>query len=145
MTSLSSLAAAADPVRAALDRDHRALDALQHGVLVLDAEGGLLRANPAAHRILGASARALAARPFHRWLLTAVDGTALDEADHPVSRVLSRRAATTAEVCVKGGDGVVRHVMVSAKPLEGAAGGEVLVELTEVPTTPKTGNGSASG
>jgi signal transduction histidine kinase len=112
--------AGAEPAAAPMET---AVDALADGVLVLDATGKVMQANPAAARILG---RNLTGLSLPDWMacqgwLRADAVTPLSAASLPPAAVLRGEAAADAEAYLVSGDG--SHgvwVVVSARPVAGA-------------------------
>ncbi len=97
-----------------------ALDALHEGVVLQDADGHIVAANPAAERLLGMTADQLHGRTSRdpRWQAVREDGTALPGAAHPAAVAL--RTGRPQENVVLGvqrpGAGLV-WLMVTAQPL----------------------------
>jgi PAS domain S-box-containing protein len=109
------------------------VDSLAEGVLMIGGDGRPLAANPSARRLLGFDPAALAAANGSdpRWTMLRPDGTPLPEDERPV-----RRVAATGEPCpnvlvgVRGAEGDVRWLTLSAQPVRGGDG--VVVSFADV-------------
>ncbi len=106
-----------------------AVDALADGVLVLDAAGKVVRANPAAARVLG---RDLTGLSLPDWMacqgwLRADAVTPLSAASLPPAAALRGEAPADAEAYLVGGSSRGVWVVVSARPVAGEAGAVVTV------------------
>jgi PAS domain S-box-containing protein len=100
-------------------------DAMAEGVLVQDAEGGVVSCNPAAEHILGLSRDELLSRRGHDvlWPLSREDADGPESEHHPVARSFATGLATSGVVrSVTRPDGRRIWVNINAQPLVRQAG-----------------------
>lgn len=76
--------------KASTRRLDRLLETAPVGLVVVDAEGAIRRANPRAERLLGLERSEIESRTYHQpeWEIWDEDGDPVTVADHPVTRVL---------------------------------------------------------
>jgi PAS domain S-box-containing protein len=104
--------------RAEADRYRTVVDALAEGVVVQDADGAIVMANPAARAILGWGRRSASSRM--RWPAEAMreDGTPLALEDHPAAETLrTGQARRNALLGLRRPSGEVRWIAVHTDPL----------------------------
>jgi PAS domain S-box-containing protein len=102
------------------DIQRAVLDALGEGLVVQDASGGIVYANPAAERILGVDAGEMLGLTSkdQRWVAVNVDGEPLLGDEHPiVSARLTGRSVRGVVMAVERPNGEQRWLEVSAVPL----------------------------
>jgi diguanylate cyclase (GGDEF)-like protein/PAS domain S-box-containing protein len=94
------------------------LSALEEGVLVQDASGGVRSANPAAERMLGLTAEELAGGRRPDWELIHEDGTPFPPEEQPARLCLTTgRAQPGVIIGLSSPDGSTRWIRISTVPL----------------------------
>jgi diguanylate cyclase (GGDEF)-like protein/PAS domain S-box-containing protein len=108
-----------DPSSVIPERVQSAFDAMNEGVVVLDAKGRLLLANKAYRTLRGADAEIGARLSSQEWVQSAFGH---NDAAHPWARVLEERqplAGVTAEIRTTGGE--LRQIVTNCAPVTDAA------------------------
>jgi PAS domain S-box-containing protein len=114
-----------DTLRQSEERYRSVVAAMQHGILLLDADGGIRECNAAAERILGLSAEQLTGRmPLDpRWRAVHADGSPFPGEEHPPMVTLrTGRPCAGVVLGVYKPDGTLTWVTVNAQPLFQADG-----------------------
>jgi PAS domain S-box-containing protein len=107
------------------ERYRSVIAAMQDGIVILDADGGIRSCNASAERILGLSAEQMTGRTPHdpRWRAIHEDGSPFPGEDHPPMVTLSTgRPCTDIIMGVYKPDGTLTWITVNAQPLFGADG-----------------------
>src|ERR1700682_3250499 len=108
-----------DPDRLGLSQREAVLDGMVEDLLIVDASGGVVRANPAAGRILGFNH----AGDLGSFEVRTLDGRVVAEEDHPVRRALRGETVSGLVLQIRQEDtGFHRIVSHSATPLFDEAG-----------------------
>jgi PAS domain S-box-containing protein len=114
------------------------LDALTEPLMVSDAQGKLVRANPAFNRVFGNAtdwSGVSASERIRQVQLETVDGRPVDSASSPGARALAGETVQGILQCMPRPDGSVLHLATSSAPIRTAAGivGAVVVfsDITE--------------
>jgi PAS domain S-box-containing protein len=112
-------------LRESEERYRSVIAAMQDGIVLLDADGGIGACNAAAERILGLSAEQLLGRTPHdpRWRAVRADGSPFPGEDHPPMVTLATgRPCTDVVMGVHKPDGTLTWITVNAQPLFRADG-----------------------
>lgn len=115
----------------------RILDTTESGILVLDADGYITFANPAAARLFGLTPGHMIGRPHDDpgWGITRPDGTPIPPHEMPAARALrDRRRVFGSRLLLRGVDDSPIPVTVNAAPLpdHDAHAGGVVLSLADV-------------
>ncbi|MDX1579760.1 MAG: PAS domain S-box protein, partial [Gemmatimonadota bacterium] len=109
----------------ARERMEQTFDTMREAVVIVDAEGDITFANPAAEEIFGLSRSEIESRTYddQAWYQTDIHGEPIDAAEMPVARVLREgREVRDAELAVERGDGTQVLLSVNAAPLRDESG-----------------------
>jgi PAS domain S-box-containing protein len=112
-------------LRQSEERYRSVIAAMQDGILILDADGGIRSCNAAAERILGLSAEQLMGRASHdpRWRVIREDGSPFPPEERPpVVALRTGRPCTDVVLGVHKPDGTLTWITVNAQPLRAADG-----------------------
>jgi len=101
------------------DHARAVFGALAEGVLVVDATGGVVDANPSAGRILGIELNDLIGAPFDNplWTLTSESGRVLPPEHHPIADAMHSGQPSGRLVVLLRPDGGRRVIVIIAMPL----------------------------
>ena len=122
MTSLNEAKSAADALREARGHLDAIFATMAEGLIVLSPEGRIVKANPAAARILGRSHAEIQRGMCNvsMWEVVKSDGTAMAPDEMPGVRAIREgRVVRNVEMGVKRLDGTTAWTSVSAAPLRG--------------------------
>jgi PAS domain S-box-containing protein len=111
---------AEESLRNSEDRYRSVIAAMQDGIVLLDAEGGIYDCNAAAERILGLSADQIVGRTPHdpRWRAIHEDGSPFPGEMHPPMITLrTGRPCTDVVMGVHKPDGTLTWITINAQPL----------------------------
>jgi PAS domain S-box-containing protein len=112
-------------LRASEERYRSVIAAMQDGIVLLDADGGIRSCNAAAERILGLSAEQMMGRTSHdpRWRAIHENGSPFPGETHPpVVTLRTGRPCTDVVMGVHKPDGTLTWISVNAQPLFEADG-----------------------
>jgi PAS domain S-box-containing protein len=125
-----------DPSRAVPDRVRNALDTLAEGLMLVDADGGVVLANAALAELLGRPAEEVAGRPAAEIGWLDANGRPLDAAALPWARALAeRRTLKLQPVSLVTADGQRRSFLANCAPVgadENTPPAGVLVSLDDI-------------
>src|SRR5262249_40647029 len=124
---------AAEALRESEERYRSVVAAIDEGIIVLDAEGGIRASNASAERILGLSADQMMGRtPLdHRWRAIHEDGSPFPGELLPASVTLrTGQACTNVVLGVHKPDGTLTWISVNSRPLFRADGTTVYGVMT---------------
>ncbi|MEI7447465.1 MAG: ATP-binding protein, partial [Burkholderiales bacterium] len=125
-----------DPSRAVPDRVRNALDTLAEGLMLVDADGGVVLANAALAELLGRAADEVAGRPAAEIGWLDAGGRPLDAAALPWARALAeRRTLKLQPVSLVAADGERRSFLANCAPVgadENTPPAGVLVSLDDI-------------
>jgi PAS domain S-box-containing protein len=116
---------AEETLRQSEERYRSVVAAMQDGIVLLDADGGIRECNAAAERILGLSAEQMTGRTPHdpRWRAIHEDGSPFPGEDHPPMVTLrTGRPCTDVVMGVHKPDGTLTWITINAQPLFEADG-----------------------
>ncbi len=117
-----------------LQKYRQLFENVPYGLMLIDTQGRILEANPAASRLLGGMAD-LSETPHlsdPRWEVIRTDGTRMDPDDFPAMRALRERTVAESTACgLLQPDGTVAWVDVVAAPMD-LAGYGVVVAFADV-------------
>ena len=102
---------------------HALIDTMPAGVLVANADGAMVLANPAARAILGGAVTGTAFGPRGGYTLHRVDGSPFPAEDLPLPRAIQRDETTRGiEALIRREDGAEVSILIAASPVQDAAG-----------------------